>query len=580
MRGWPVTRQRQSALLLAVAIGILLLAFGGGALTAPSIDHGASSGQTLVSSQATSTVALLDADGETVWSYSNASKYFDLTALGNGRVVAGFSKGGYTDCGGYPEPCYHTGVRIIEPDPEPHLVYEWSYPVRSERFSEVHDVEVLPSGDFLLTDMEYGRIFEVNRTTRELTWSWNLSRHYDPPNDPTRTDWLHVNDVDRIGDGTYLVSMRNANQLLVINRSGDVVEIINRDRTDGDDEHCAGRLNDTDGDGDIRCGDPMVLDRQHNPHWVDDGTVLVADSENNRVVELHRSGDGWEVAWVFSSADDRRLKWPRDADRLPNGHTLITDSLNNRVLEVTKTGGVVASVRVPANPYEAERVPWGEASARDTERYPEGLLYEDGNTRDIDGRVPVLTQLLHGARFVMDVPYWATELHVGAVLLAVLSVILATERLTSQRVYARGVQLERGMRENPAQREQLRLWIALAGLLFGGGLVVLGVVQTLDGLFKTSVGLQAFNRITALVVGTGLIAGGWADLIQANSTHHVISERILLIGKLLLFGLLVVSGSLIIRAILTSQLLATAWAILGGFLVIQGIRLLLTPTAA
>jgi hypothetical protein len=100
------------------------------------------------------------------------------------------------------------------------------------------------------------------------------------------------------------------------------------------------------------------LDHQHNPQWLDEGAVLVADSENHRVVELHRTADGdWRPVWVLTGADDRRFNWPRDADRLPNGNTLITDTRNARVVEVTQRGTVVSRHQFPFEtlPYESDR---------------------------------------------------------------------------------------------------------------------------------------------------------------------------------------------------------------------------------
>jgi hypothetical protein len=273
-------------------------------------------------------------DGEVQWRAPDSETYFDVSRLDNGSVLAGFMQGGYEACGPYESPCPRTGFRIIDPDAPggPTLEYEWSFPVRTRANSEVHDVERLPSGEFLLTDMEHERVMTVRNG--EITWQWNASTRYERPDDPTRTDWLHMNDVDRIGEGRYLVSVRNANQLLVLERGAGVVEVINED------------------------GDAETLDHQHNPQWLRDGAVLVADSENHRVVELHRTADGdWRPVWVLTGAGDRRFNWPRDADRLPNGNTLITDTRNARVLEVTRSGDVVRSHQFSFDtlPYESDR---------------------------------------------------------------------------------------------------------------------------------------------------------------------------------------------------------------------------------
>lgn len=350
-------------------------------------------------------VYLLTGSNET-WREASADSYFDVTKLDNGRIIAGFMSGGYTDCGPYASPCARTGFRVIDPTPTPRVVNEYSFPVRSKKNSEVHAVERLPTGEFLLTDMDAERIFTVKNG--EITWQWNANSRYESPADPTRTDWLHINDVDVIGDGRFLVSVRNANQLVIVERGSGVVEVINRDEAGSDDTSCqgGGELVDADADGDVRCGDPGVLNHQHNPQWLGEGAILIADSENDRVVELQRTSDGtWEPTWTLSNAGGIRFDWPRDADRLPNGNTLITDTLNKRIVEVNESGAVVWSRRTDRIPYEADRLPAGESM--EAPRYD---VTETG-TNDVDSDVPVLSTLLVGVQAIVPaLPYWFGEL--------------------------------------------------------------------------------------------------------------------------------------------------------------------------
>ncbi|WP_132057871.1 aryl-sulfate sulfotransferase [Halorussus amylolyticus] len=347
---------------------------------------------------------------DSVWRSGDTDSYFDVTMLDNGSVMAGFMQGGYDDCGPYESPCTRTGFRIIDPDPEPETVFEYSYPVRTPTNSEVHDVERVGDGEFLVTDMEHERLVIVKNG--EEVWEWNAESFYDAPDDPTKTDWLHINDVDVISENRYLVSLRNANQVLVVERGEGVVEVINED-DGGDDSSCTrdNQLSDTDGDGDVRCGDPDVMDHQHNPQWLGEGAVLVADSDNNRVVELHRNDDDeWEVAWELDSAGGIPFDWPRDADRLENGNTLVTDTLNKRVLEVDENGTVVHSITTDHIPYEAERLPEGER--------PTGERYGTINTQSAD-RLPVLdpaVSLLRGA--IPGLPYWYAGLQLGLTLVS------------------------------------------------------------------------------------------------------------------------------------------------------------------
>ncbi|MFC6725776.1 aryl-sulfate sulfotransferase, partial [Halobium palmae] len=340
-------------------------------------------------------VYLLDGN-RTVWSESTADSYFDVTMLENGTVAAGFMHGGYRECGPYDAPCARTGFRIIDPGPDPTVVSEFSFPVRTRGNSEVHDVEPLPEGGYVVTDMDYERIVVVRNGSIE--WQWNASSVYDAPADPTREDWLHINDVDYLGDDRFLVSVRNANQLLVVERGegsegGEVVEVVNA----VDDE--------SDEDG-VGIASKELLNSQHNPQWLDPGAVLVADSHNNRIVELHRNNETgeWEEAWTLSSAEGTAFRWPRDADRLENGNTLVTDSLNGRIVEVNESGAAVWSYKAQYVPYEADRLPEGEQ--------PSGERYAAGDAVG-PSSVPVLTSLLNAVRASYPLPYWIAELQLA-----------------------------------------------------------------------------------------------------------------------------------------------------------------------
>ena len=426
---WSPTDADRATVLLAAGIGLLAATLVVSAALAPSLGvDGGEGTRTLVGIQGggpgwheDGSVVLYDRS-DVVWREGSADSYFDVTGRADGTVLAGFMHDGYEACGPYASPCVRTGFRVIQAGPSPRVTAEHSFPVRTRKNSEVHDVEVLASGEYLLSDMEHERIVAVDREGEE-TWEWRASSFYDAPADPTTTDWLHINDVDVIREGRYLVSVRNANQLLVVDRDAGVVEVINADRDESDDGACrldgygaaSRQLVDTDGDGDIECGDPTVLDHQHNPQWLGDGAVLVADSDNHRVVELHRGEDGtWRVAWSVRRVGGVDLNWPRDADRLANGHTLITDTLNRRIVEIDADGDVVWSVRTALIPYEADRLPAGElVGAPRAEAAP-------GPVAPPAGEVPVLSELLVLFRAAWPgLPFWFRELQLGLALVSV-----------------------------------------------------------------------------------------------------------------------------------------------------------------
>lgn len=422
-------RQRLGVLLVVVAVVGLVMVMAVSAATAPSQEVSRENQTaTLVGVQGGGlgyhhhgNVQLVDQAGRRVWTLDDANSYFDVTMLDNGTVLAGFMDDGYTSCAPYDPPCTHTGFRKLDPQANDPVVFEYGFPVWTPSNSETHDVERLPSGEFLVTDMEYERIYTVDRSGT-ITWQWDASTFYDAPPDPRTVDWLHINDVDALGNDRYLVSVRNANQILVVERGKGVVDVINRDRSDANDDACTYRhqLYDYNGDGNVRCGDPTLLDHQHNPQWLTKNAILVADSGNDRVVELHRNGtDGkWFVAWGIDTANGLQFKWPRDADRLANGNTLITDSRNKRVVEVTKNGSVVWSTTFEYIPYEADRLPEGETVG--------GQVYnpERGNIRvDSGGGVPVLTPLLGLVGSAYPLPYWITVWHLLAVFVAFVSIV-------------------------------------------------------------------------------------------------------------------------------------------------------------
>jgi len=317
--------------------------------------------------------------------------YFDITPRDNKSIVAAFLAPGYSDCEAVSKSaCAHTGVRILDQQ-SGGVSYEWSFPVRSPHSSEVHDVEPLPSGNIVVADMELERIFLLDPEARRIIWQWNASEKYTQPEDPRSTDWLHINDVDRIANETFLVSVRNANQLLIIERGDGIVEVINKE------------------------GDDSVLNKQHNPQWLGNGRILVADSDNNRVVELHRTNGEWVPVWQLTSAGGIPFDWPRDADGLPNGNTLITDSLNKRVVEVDENGSVVWSIETEGMPYEADR--GGE--------YPAGPAYgRETTTSGVENfEVPIVSYLLASARHVLPIPYWVSEWNVLALLVSLFGAI-------------------------------------------------------------------------------------------------------------------------------------------------------------
>lgn len=405
-----LSHRRVGWALVAVAVAAVALSLGGTALVAPAIEKTDNSRDrvTLTTGQSDGVVTAFDGTGDVVWSLDVGDKAFDATRLDDGTVLVAVTYEDVEDCGRFDPPCGRTGFQIIDPKPEPRVVREWTYPVRTAHNSEVHDVERLPSGEILVADMEYESLFTVAEDGA-VTWRWNASERYDEPADTTATDWLHVNDVDTLGDGRYLVSVRNADELLIVERGEGVVEVI-------------------EGVADRRA-DRVLFEAQHNPQYLGDDALLVADSENDRIVEIHREDDEWTIAWSITSANGLAFDWPRDADRLENGNTLIADSRHHRVVEVTPDGSTAWSVRGPHLVYEADRLPEGERVG--AQRYG-GAVGRDGGPsnggRDdfspFDGGLPLFDTVHESLTHVVRIPYWLRPWHLVVIAAAIPTAVI------------------------------------------------------------------------------------------------------------------------------------------------------------
>ncbi|MDS0475766.1 hypothetical protein [Natrinema sp. 1APR25-10V2] len=222
------------------------------------------------------------------------------------------------------------------------VVHNWRTDEVYDRFEVAegtHDIDYLGNGTYVYTDGREHRVVVYNRTSDRNEWVYDLTERFPPdvgggaPSDYSG-DFSHINDVDSVHNGSaFLISPRNFDRVLLINRSTKEVEW-----TLGEEDNYD------------------VLYEQHNPVLLESSppTVLVADSENDRIVEYRRTGEEWTMVWEFATG----LSWPRDADRLPNGNTILVDS--GYAMEVTPSRDIVWRVQVPKYLYDIERIHLGD----------------------------------------------------------------------------------------------------------------------------------------------------------------------------------------------------------------------------
>jgi hypothetical protein len=205
----------------------------------------------------------------------------------------------------------------------------------------VHDVDRINATHYLVADIFEDRAFIVNVSSEMITWSWRAEVDFSYRSGGPIIDWTHINDVEYIEQrGLVMVDLRNHDQVVFIDPQNGLQPGL----TLGSDEN------------------HDILYEQHNPDYIpeEEGgpAVVVADSENNRIVEYQRVENRWVESWTWQ---DERMEWPRDADRLPSGNTLVADTHSSRVFEVNRKGEIEWSLQ-HLKPYEAERLGTGDES--------------------------------------------------------------------------------------------------------------------------------------------------------------------------------------------------------------------------
>jgi hypothetical protein len=100
--------------------------------------------------------------------------------------------------------------------------------VSTRRFPEVldsHDVDLINGDELLLNDMGRegdDRVIVYNLTREEVTWEYRFENHTDAfpkaGGGKYGGDWTHNNDVERIEPGVFMVSVRNFDQVVAIDR--------------------------------------------------------------------------------------------------------------------------------------------------------------------------------------------------------------------------------------------------------------------------------------------------------------------------------------------------------------------------
>jgi len=356
---------------------------------------------------------ILSPNGSTVHVNSEYTTYFDVDPVpGNPNVVEYVAANHLSgeECDSVDKCTQEVLVRENFATGESEIL--WSRISPGQHSTRIHDIDRINESHVLVADIYTDTVFMYDLDREIRTWTWSAQRDYPiSGGGPFPSDWTHMNDVELVDENVIMVSLRNQDSVVFLSLNGTLLQR----RTLGHD------------------GQHSNLYEQHNPDFIDgsDPAVIVADSENNRVIEYEMQNSLWRPTWGWK---DNRLQWPRDADRLPNGHTLITDTNGNRVFEINRSGDIVWSVDIGL-PYEAERLSTGDESQNAPTATEEELKSRidlsrpSGETERSDStgvRVVIKrllpNQILQAIAFVN--PSWMRLWHVGLLFICIFNLII------------------------------------------------------------------------------------------------------------------------------------------------------------
>lgn len=263
--------------------------------------------------------------------------------------------------------------------------------------ADLHDLQVLPDGHYLLMVLDWhvvdmskivpgghprayviGLIVQEFDTADQVVFEWRSWDHVEITETTTenltswRIDYVHGNALELDYDGNILISARNLDQVLKVNRqTGDIIW----------------RLGGKKNEFSMAPGGQFFL-RQHDIRRMPNSNVTVYDNRANatpyysRAVEykLDEAAKKVEQVWEYRNTPDVYAPWIGNAQRLPSGNTVIGWGIESpAATEVRPDATKVfefSAVSSNEGSYRVFRFPWvGQP------RWPPSLVVEERNGR-------------------------------------------------------------------------------------------------------------------------------------------------------------------------------------------------------
>ncbi|MDA0241160.1 MAG: aryl-sulfate sulfotransferase [Proteobacteria bacterium] len=235
------------------------------------------------------------------------------------------------------------GGRILELDPHGEIVWE-----HTDLFQH-HDLNPTPNGNVLYlawelvtsaetrvkggipgSDHRDGGVYEdllreVDRDGK-IVWEWKLKDHFPYDKYPLRAttnrhEFAHGNACHVQADGNVLVSFRQIDLAILVNRQTGEIDWEMQDRGWGG---------------------------QHDCQRLDNGNIILfangseqPSPEHSRILEIDPASK--EVVWQYKGKPAITFFSPRvsGVHRMPNGNTVICEGMHGRIFEVTQAGDIV-----------------------------------------------------------------------------------------------------------------------------------------------------------------------------------------------------------------------------------------------
>jgi PQQ-like domain len=308
--------------LFLIAAGLLLVMLASSCTTAaqttPPTSPSASTpshrfnapGNVLISDQFNNRVVEVAPDGHIVWTFGSGNP--TLCNPGPGAIIglndAERLSGGLTLLAGtgipagsqsYPKGCADN--RVIVVNQQGSIV--WQYGQAGVTGSGPNELNTpvfaiqLPSRNIMIVDQANNRVIEIDRSSKQLVWS------YGPKSGPGALN--NPNSAELLPNGDILIGDENNNRVLEITRAGSIVW-----------EYSQG------------------LSAAAFASRLPNGDTLITDSSHSRILEVTPTKKVVFEYFTNTTPGSNSAPLPTNAVQLANGQIIIADQFNNRVLIV------------------------------------------------------------------------------------------------------------------------------------------------------------------------------------------------------------------------------------------------------